>query len=94
VDAYYPLLNLVVEYHERQHSEVVALFDRRIVAGGGTRREQRKRYDLRREERLPLHGVALVVFSYLEFEDNSAKRLRRVPADLNIIARRLAPFRI
>lgn len=31
VDAYYAELNLVVEYHERQHSEPVSFFDRRIV---------------------------------------------------------------
>jgi hypothetical protein len=39
VDAYYPALNLVVEYHERQHSEAVTFFDRRQVAGGITRGE-------------------------------------------------------
>src|SRR5262245_55172490 len=45
VDAYYPALNLVIEYNERQHSEAVKFFDRRIVASGITRGEQRKLYD-------------------------------------------------
>jgi hypothetical protein len=50
VDAYYAELNLVVEYHEHQHYEEVALFDRKIVPSGITRGEQRKKYDLRRRQ--------------------------------------------
>ena len=34
VDAYYPQLNLVVEYHERQHTEPVKLFDKRETVSG------------------------------------------------------------
>ena len=30
VDAYYPTLNLVVEYYERQHTETVKFFDRKV----------------------------------------------------------------
>ncbi len=28
VDAYYPSLSLVIEYHEKQHNQAVALFDK------------------------------------------------------------------
>lgn len=92
VDAYYPTLKLVVEYNERQHSEPVAFFDRRVVASGMTRGEQRRRYDLLRHELLPRHDIALVVFSYQEFEHGARKRLRRVPADRGVIRARLSPF--
>ncbi len=34
VDAYYPELNLVVEYRERQHSESVAFFDKKNAVSG------------------------------------------------------------
>jgi hypothetical protein len=94
VDAYYPKLNLVVEYNERQHSEPVGFFDRRIVASGITRGEQRKKYDLLRQELLPRHEIALVVFSYQEFEHGARKRLRRVPGDFGVIRARLSPFLI
>ncbi len=57
VDAYYPALKLVVEYHERQHSEAVALFDRRMTVSGVSRGEQRRRYDQLRREVLPKHGL-------------------------------------
>ena len=45
VDAFYPDLDLVIEYHERQHSEEVPFFDRKIKASGMTRGKQRRHYD-------------------------------------------------
>jgi very-short-patch-repair endonuclease len=92
VDAYYQELRLVVEYHERQHSEAVPFFDKRIVALGLTRGEQRKKYDTRRREVLPLHGITLLEFGFHEFEFNSSKRLRRVSRDRDVVRARLAPF--
>jgi hypothetical protein len=89
VDAYYPELNLVVEYHERQHSEPVMLFDRRATISGMTRGEQRKVYDHRREKVLPQYGIRLVVFSYQDFEHTSSKRLCRSPSDRLMIQQRL-----
>ncbi|MFG1277879.1 hypothetical protein [Xanthobacter autotrophicus] len=58
VDAYYPELGLVMEYHERQHDEPVPFFDRRITAAGIPRGEHRRIYDERwltvlRSDRLP-----------------------------------------
>ena len=47
-DAYYPDHRLVIEYRERQHSEPVAIMDRRMTVSGCTRGEQRMRYDERR----------------------------------------------
>lgn len=41
VDAYYRGLNLVVEYYERQHSEEVKFFNRRMTVSGVSRRDSR-----------------------------------------------------
>jgi hypothetical protein len=92
VDAYYEKLSLVVEYHERQHCEPSPFFDRRIVASGITRGEQRRIYDLRRMEILPQNGIEVIVIGYKEFELNSNKRLRRAPSDLEVVRLRLSPF--
>ena len=59
VDAYYKSKNLVVEYNERQHTESVALFDKKKTISGVSRGEQRKIYDKRRTEVLPQHGSGL-----------------------------------
>ena len=41
VDAFYPDHRLVIEYRERQHSEPVAIMDRRMTVSGCPRGEQR-----------------------------------------------------
>lgn len=75
VDAYYEDLNLVVEFYERQHTEVVNFFDNKMTASGVTRGEQRKIYDQRRAEVLPQHGIKLVIISYSDF--GTSKKLKR-----------------
>lgn len=75
VDAYYKDLDLVIEYYERQHTEEVKFFDKRMTASGVTRGEQRKIYDERRKEILPKHGIKLIVISYTEFGES--KKLKR-----------------
>jgi hypothetical protein len=80
VDAYYPTLRLVIEYHERQHSEPVAIMDRRHTVSGCSRREQRRLYDERRCKLLPLNGITLIILDYTMFDPNSRKRLNRNPA--------------
>ncbi|MBP5692704.1 MAG: winged helix-turn-helix domain-containing protein [Bacteroidales bacterium] len=77
VDAYYEELNLVVEYCERQHTESVPLFDKRITVSGISRGEQRRLYDQRRREVLPKHGIKLVNISYSDFIFDSSKRINR-----------------
>ena len=67
VDAYYRELNLVIEYYERQHTEEVKFFNRRMTVSGVSRGEQRKIYDERRRTELPKHGIKLVVISYTDF---------------------------
>jgi hypothetical protein len=91
VDAYYEKHKLVVEYRERQHSEPVSIMDRRWCAVSGcSRAEQRRRYDQRRREVLPLNGVRLLELDYTMFAHDRRKRLLRNAAlDERVIRSRL-----
>ena len=90
VDAYYPSLHLVIEYHEKQHTEEVKFFDRRITSTGITRGEQRKLYDDLRRTEIPKHGLNLLIFSYADFEHNGQKRLiRNTKNDFDTVSQRL-----
>ena len=77
VDAFYPTLNLVIEYREKQHTEEIKLFDQRQTVSGVSRGEQRKIYDQRRRDVLPEYNIKLIEFGYEEFEHNYTKRLIR-----------------
>jgi hypothetical protein len=77
VDAYYPDLRLVIEYHERQHSKPVRFFNKRTTVSGVDRGEQRRIYDERRRDILPKHGIELVILDYSEFECSGRGRLLR-----------------
>jgi hypothetical protein len=93
VDPFYPDLNLVIEYHERQHTEEVKFFDKRRTSSGIGRGEQRKLYDERRKTEIPKHGLELILFSYLDFLHNSSKRLVRDKAeDIKIIHHTLKKY--
>ena len=92
VDAWYPDLELVVEYRERQHSEAVSFFDRHPTLSGVGRGEQRRLYDQRRRETLPLHGINLVEFDFFEFRCTSNRRLVRCDADRQVVLDKLARF--
>jgi hypothetical protein len=85
VDAYYPDLNLVIEYRERQHSEAVGLFDNKLTVSGVSRREQRTRYDQRRRDELPKHGIKLVELDYTQFLHNRRGRLIRTLHDIDVV---------
>ena len=84
VDAYYRDLNLVVEYYERQHTEEVKFFNRRMTVSGVSRGEQREIYDERRRTELPKHGIKLVVISYTDF-GTSKTLVRNHDADLAVV---------
>lgn len=91
VDAYYAELKLVVEYCERQHTEDVRFFNRRMTVSGVNRGEQRASYDQRRRDVLPQHGIRLIELHYTDFRHTSNKRLvRDRDADLQIIRRKLS----
>lgn len=91
VDAYYEEHKLVVEYNERQHTESVALFDRKKTISGMSRGEQRKMYDERRKKVLPEHGIDLITISYFDF-GSSKKLLRNKEHDIQIVKKKLAKY--
>ena len=93
VDAFYLELGLVIEYRERQHSEAVAFFDRRLTVSGMSRGEQRARYDQLRRDVLREQGLHLIELTVTEFLHTGRKRLRRARTeDVNVLRQRLAAF--
>jgi hypothetical protein len=89
VDAYYSESNLVVEFHEKQHSEHVPIFDGRETISGVTRGIQRRIYDHRRREILPEHGITIIEFRFDEF-CHRGRRLSRMPdIDKEVVTNKL-----
>ena len=92
VDAYYPSLWLVLEYHERQHKTSPPYHGRKVTVSG-TRGEQRWKYDQLRRDLFPKHGIKLVEILYSEFACRRGKRLQRnVDVDIEILRRRLSEW--
>jgi hypothetical protein len=75
VDAFYPELNLVVEYRERQHTEPVTFWDTKLTACGLQRGEQRKQYDEMRRVVLKARGYHLVEVDFFDLAHDARKRL-------------------
>jgi hypothetical protein len=93
VDAYYPNLKLVVEYRERQHTEAVPFWDRKATPSGITRGEQRRRYDQRRRDVLPMHGLSLIELNCTDFPNARNKRLlRKRDKDEELLREKLAAW--
>lgn len=93
VDAFYPDLNLVIEYHERQHTEEIKLFDNKATVSGVSRGEQRRLYDQRRRDLIPKYGMKLIELDYTYFAfDKRKKLLRNAKEDLLIIKKILHEF--
>jgi hypothetical protein len=93
VDAYYPELNLVIEYHERQHDEAIKFFDKpeRLTCSGVPRGKQRELYDQRRREFLRAKGIRLIELKVGLFQHNAHKRLKRnLPEDETVVRREFA----
>ncbi|TLP79815.1 hypothetical protein ES765_09755 [Maribacter sp. ACAM166] len=79
VDGYYAPKNLVIEFHERQHTEAVSHFDKpnKMTVSGVHRGEQRAKYEQLRRDLLPENGIQLVELDYSLFEVTSQKKLVR-----------------
>ena len=77
VDGFYERANVVVEYRERQHFNPVGHFDKPEVMtiSGVHRGEQRRRYDERRDDLIPAHGITLWVLTPDELGGNTRGRL-------------------
>lgn len=92
VDSFYPKLNLVIEYKEKQHTEEISFFDKknRLTISGVHRGEQRKVYDQRRKEILSKHNIHLIELLYSYFTYDSQKRLiRNKIKDIKILKEKL-----
>jgi len=86
VDAYYPAFKLVLEFREGQHyGDRFDFRDSRITATGETRKEQRRKYDKRREEILPANGIKILIICDYEITGNSEDDLRLVKQKLKSI---------
>jgi hypothetical protein len=95
VDAYYPELNLVIEFREKQHSEPVSFFDKpaQLTCSGCTRGEQRERYDQRRRVILTRRNIRLVELDYNMFQCTARKQLcRDKAADETLIRQKLSNY--
>lgn len=90
VDGYWPSLNLVVEFQEKQHTEVAPLFDRRSTVSGVPRGEQRRLYDQRKVEMLSRYGIRVVVIHKFEFKTRADKIVRDHELDIAVVRTRLA----
>lgn len=89
VDAYWPALALVVEFQEEQHSQPSPFFDRRQTVSGVGRGQQRRLYDARKREQLPLHALHLVVIEKADFLVRSKRIVRNRGVDLDIVQQQL-----
>jgi hypothetical protein len=93
VDAFYPELNLVFEYRERQHTESVTFWDTKLTACGLQRGEQRKQYDEIRRVVLKDRGYDLVEIDFFDLARDTRKRLiRDVSKDKVAIKAKFAKF--
>lgn len=79
VDAYYPASKVVLESREGQHyGNRFDFRDGRITATGETRKEQRQKYDKKREDILPAKGIKLLVIYDYQLTGDYATDLRFV----------------
>ena len=94
VDAYYPELNIVIEFREKQHTQEVPFFDKPnlFTVSGVNRSEQRKRYDKKRRNILPQHGIKLIEIEFSQLTHNAkGKLLREQNNDYKMISTIIKP---
>ena len=92
IDAYWPSLPLVVEYAGRQHSESVKVFDQRDTVSGVPRGQQRRIYDQRRVDLVPVNDLTLIVVQAVAFSLKRMKIVRDPERDIEVLRNRLADF--
>lgn len=87
VDAYWPSFSLVVEFHEKQHTEPVSHFDKqdKVTVSGVHRGVQRRLYDDRRRELIPAHGLSLVIIQISAFYVKGRFIVQQHDDDLEVV---------
>lgn len=94
VDAFFPNINLIVEYREIQHYKAVKIMDQRMTISGVPRGEQRRIYDLRKEKWAAEHNITFLAISFENLKHNSSGRLlRHVESDTNVIKKLVKAFK-
>ena len=94
VDGYWRELGLVVEFQEEQHYGPSPFFDRRQTVSGVGRGEQRRLYDARKRELVPVNGLELVVIAKSEFVVKSKRIIREHARDSDVVRARLVQVRV
>ncbi len=93
VDIYYLNQNLVIEYCEKQHTDSVAFFDRKMTSSGIGRNEQRKKYDELRRTLIPANNIGFISLDYSDFAHSNSKRLlRNADLDKQILSNKLKKY--
>lgn len=94
VDAFYPLLKLVIEFEESHHSNPVKIFDKPNVMtiSGVNRAEQRIKYVELRKEILPKEKLILLFFQFDEFELRRKRLIKNRIKDMEIVRKKLNTF--
>jgi hypothetical protein len=86
VDAYFPISNIIVEYKEKQHFQVVNIMDKRMTISGVNRGEQRKIYDIRKEKWANDNNIQFLVVPYYSLKhDTNGRLLRHRNEDIVVI---------
>jgi hypothetical protein len=86
VDAYYKDLGMVIEYREDQHYQPGPKHWNKATISGMPRDNQRRRYDLLRDNGIPAHGLYLVIIRPRDLDATRGGRLRRSRvSDLNAL---------
>lgn len=87
VDAFYPSLDLIVEYREKQHFQRVAIMDQRMTISGVPRSVQRRKYDEARQKWAETSGIRVLEIRFDELvHDRSGKLLRHRDEDRAVVA--------
>ncbi len=87
VDAFFPSLNLIVEYREKQHFQQVAIMDRRMTISGVPRSVQRRKYDEARQKWAERSGIRVLEIRFDELvHDRSGRLLRHRDEDRAVVA--------
>ncbi len=85
VDGHWKELGLVVEFQEEQHYAPAPFFDRRQTVSGVGRGEQRRLYDARKQELVPMNGLRLVVIAKSAFVVKSKRIVRDHARESDIV---------
>lgn len=95
IDAYYPKLNVAIEFFEREDLIPTDDLDKaeEMTVSRVSRKEQRKKYTERKREVLLEKEIGLVEMDYDEFEcDNQNKLVRNKEADMKLLKEILKDF--